>query len=125
MEEIATKISLAELASILSIQTSKIGINDIDSYGLEVLAPDGYKRVSSYVVKEPAEGWKLGDLLATSVHRVLDTKTKTWKYVSEMEGAVATGKQIEVVDIEVPDGECYLANGWVNHNTTPGGWNIS
>ena len=125
MEEITTKISLAELAKIMSIETNNIGINDIDSYGLEVLTPDGFKQVSSYVVKERAEGWKLGDLLATSVHRVLDPQTNTWKHVSEMSDAIPTGNLIDVVDLEVPDGECYLANGWVNHNTTPGGWNIN
>lgn len=121
-EEIVTEISLSELADLLKIDTSTVDCHDIDDVGLEIMTPNGFKAVSSYVVKERAEGWQLGNLLATSVHRVMDDKTGMWRHVSEMPEAFATGKEIDVVDLEVPDGECYVANGWVNHNTTPGGW---
>jgi hypothetical protein len=122
-EEIVRDVSMAEIADMLGINTSVPGIVDIDDTGLEIMTPTGFKPVSSYVVKERAEGWQLGKLLATSVHRVFDDKSLAWRYVSEMPDVIRTGKEIDVVDLEVPDGECYVANGWVNHNTTPGGWN--
>lgn len=124
MDEIVVEnVTLAELATLLDIDTTTIGCTDIDELGLHVLAPGGFKHVSSFVVKERTQGWQLGDLLASNVHRVFDDATKSWRHVSDMPNAAATGKLIDVVDLEVPDGECYIANGWVNHNTTPGGWN--
>jgi hypothetical protein len=121
MEMIEKFISLEDLATLLSIDTSDIGLTDLDDVGLEIETPTGFKQVSSFVVKEPAEGWQLNNLLATSVHRVLDKGE--WKFVKDIAEARPTGKQINVVDLEIPDGECYIANGYVNHNTTPGGWN--
>lgn len=121
MNEIVSEITMAELASLLDIDTSKVGISDLDDTGIEVMTPSGFKPVSSYVVKERAEGWKLGDLTATKMHRVFDHGSNSFKHVFEMPGAFKSDQIIDVVDLEVPDGECYLANGWINHNTTPGG----
>lgn len=121
MEMIEREISLSELADALSISTRDTGITDLDDVGLEIETPNGFKPVSSFIVKERTEGWQLGNLVASSMHRVLHEGT--WKHVKDVEGAIQLGHQIDVVDLEVPDGECYLANGWVNHNTTPGGWN--
>jgi len=120
-EMIETEISLQDLAALLSIDTKVVEFHDIGDMGLQIETPTGFKDVASYVVKESTEGWQLGDLLATSVHEVL--QNNEWKMVSEIPEATATGKMISVVDLEVPDGNCYNANGWVNHNTTPGGLN--
>lgn len=121
-KDIVREISMSEIAKILNFDTSTPNIYDIDDLGLEILTPNGFKDVSTYVVKDRSDAWKLGDLLATSEHRVFDDSTKTWKSLVEM-GAKNTNTKIDVVDLEVPDGNCYIANGWVNHNTTPGGWN--
>lgn len=116
-----TDMTLSQLAQLLSVDTAKQNIVDIDDMGIEILTPNGFKPVSSYVVKKRAKGWKLGDLLATKTHRVFDQVSKTYKHIFEMPNAIETNETIDVVDLEVPDGECYIANGWVNHNTTPGG----
>ena len=58
MKEIIKEITLSELATLLSIDVDKIGITDIDDLGLEIMTPNGFKSVSSYVVKEKTEGYQ-------------------------------------------------------------------
>ena len=122
VEMIERDMSLADLATMLSIDARECLVHDLDDLGIEIETPTGFKRVSSYVVKSRTIGWQVGELLASPVHRVLSQDGK-WTYMRDMPGAVQTGEMINVVDVEVPDGECYNANGFVNHNTTPGGWN--
>jgi len=113
------EVSLGDLAKLLNITTNVPSVVDIDDMGIEVDTPNGFKQISTYVVKQRSKAWKLGDLLATSNHRVL--VDDEWKSVSELQNAIPLEEMIDVVDIEVPDGDCYNANGFVNHNTSPGG----
>ena len=122
MQEFLEKnVTIAQLAKLLSFDTSKKQIRDTDDLELDVETPTGFKHVSSFVVKERTQAWQLGDLLASGEHRVL--YNGSWEHVKNIPIAKPLEQKIDVVDLEVPDGECYIANGWVNHNTTPGGWN--
>jgi intein/homing endonuclease len=118
---IEQSLSLQEIANLLSIDTSQVNNVDIENLGLEIETPVGFSPVKSFVVKEQAEGWKLDNLIGTSVHQVLDNDM--WKSICEFPNAIQMGQKINVVDLEVPETDCYIANGFVNHNTTPGGWN--
>ena len=94
---IEKELLLSDLAKMLSIDTSMTRINDIDDLGLEIETPNGFKKVTSYVVKEKTQGWQLDNLIASSVHRVLHDEK--WKYVKDILGPKALMRDIEVVDL--------------------------
>ena len=118
-EYVEREVTLEQLARAVNADTSVPDIIDIEELGAECMTPTGYQPITSLVVKEPTRGWQLGDLIASSNHRVLHGDK--WTRVADVPGAVKLENDINVVDIEVPNWNCYNANGYVNHNTSPGG----
>jgi hypothetical protein len=114
-------LTLKQIADILSIDDMSTPCEyDMTDVGLRIKTPAGFKGVHSYIVKESVnEHYRLGELCGTSVHRVLHNDE--WVMLKDHPGATRVDSPINVVDLSVPDGECYIANGHVNHNTTPGG----
>jgi len=114
-------LTLQQIADILSIDDMSTPCEyDMTDVGLRIETPTGFKDVHSYVVKSSVdEHYQLGQLRGTSVHRVL--YNDEWVALEDHPDATRVESPIDVVDLSVPDGECYIANGHVNHNTTPGG----
>jgi hypothetical protein len=119
-EYIEKEMSLEEFGNIVGVNDfSKSNTVDIDDLGVEVLTPTGYENISTFVVKEPTNCYQLNDLRASGSHRILFNNK--WTSIRDVEGVKQLNETINIVDLEVPNGECYIANGYVNHNTTPGG----
>jgi hypothetical protein len=82
-----------------------------------------WKPISALVVKPSVQKhYKLGSLKGTSVHRVL--LNGEWVELQNHPEAVLVEEPMAVVDMMVEDTETYLAEGQINHNTTPGGMAI-
>jgi hypothetical protein len=82
-----------------------------------------WKPITALVVKPSVEKhYKLGALKGTSVHRVLHNGE--WVELQKHPEATLVEEPMAVVDMMVEDTENYLAEGQVNHNTTPGGMAI-
>ena len=82
-----------------------------------------WKPISALVVKPSVQKhYKLGSLKGTSVHRVL--YNGQWTELQNHPEAVLVEEPMAVVDMMVEDTETYLAEGQINHNTTPGGMAI-
>jgi len=82
-----------------------------------------WKPISALVVKPSVQKhYKLGSLKGTSVHRVL--LNGEWVELQNHPEAVLIEEPMAVVDMMVEDTETYLAEGQINHNTTPGGMAI-
>lgn len=82
-----------------------------------------WKPISALVVKPSVQKhYKLGALKGTSVHRVLHNGQ--WTELQNHPEAVLVEEPMAVVDMMVEDTENYLAEGQINHNTTPGGMAI-
>jgi len=82
-----------------------------------------WKPITALVVKPSVEKhYKLGSLKGTSVHRVLHNGE--WVELQNHPDATLVEEAIPVVDMMVEDTENYLAEGQINHNTTPGGMAI-
>ena len=123
MEEfIEQEFSFAEIAEILGFDSlnEEADLN-IEQLGLQVESPGGFSNVSEFFVKQSATGYQLGDLIASGDHKTL--VGENWVSLKDNPQAICLNKKIPVVDIFVPDGNSYIANGYVNHNTSPGGWN--
>jgi hypothetical protein len=115
------ELTMSELAEILNI-------NDFDSYeeydlsdmGISVNTPTGFQKIESYIVKPEVDvHYEVNGLKTTSVHRTL--VNNKWVMSKDRPDAKRISEPIKVVDISVPNGECYIAGGEINHNTTPGG----
>jgi len=121
MAMIEKELTFAEYAKILGIDDFETPCEyDLTDVGTLIEGPDGFKPMTNFVVKQAVEtSYILGDLQGTSVHRTLENgewvKLKDNPKASRMDG------RMNVVDVSVPDGNAYIANGHVNHNTTPGG----
>lgn len=86
-----------------------------DNNGDEVFMP-----LTHFIVKENVnEHYKLGELKGTGNHRVL--YNNEWVSLKKHPDALLINEPINVVDVSVAETECYIANGQINHNTTPGG----
>ena len=82
-----------------------------------------WKPISALVVKPSVQKhYKLGSLKGTSVHRV--RHNGQWTELQNHPEAVLIEEPMAVVDMMVEDTETYLAEGQINHNTTPGGMAI-
>lgn len=82
-----------------------------------------WKPISALVVKPSVQKhYKLGSLKGTSVHRVL--LNEEWVELQNHPEAILVEEPMAVVDMMVEDTETYLAEGQINHNTTPGGMAI-
>lgn len=118
---IQAEMTLAEYAEILGIDDFDEQCEyDLSDVGTLIETPAGFKQMTNFVVKSQVDThYVLDDLHGTSVHRTLTNGT--WTQLKDNPAAICINESIKVVDISVPDGECYIANGHVNHNTTPGG----
>ncbi len=122
---IEKEITMADLSSALGMNLDTPEIYDLSGMGLLVQSNDKhnnviYKPIESFMVKPKVDVYyQLGDLRGTSNHRVL----YNGEFISlkDHPDAVRYDGEMNVVDIEVDETECYLANGQINHNTTSGG----
>lgn len=125
-----TKIETVDLASlflecgITDLSTPRVV--DIAERGIEIESYDTttgkvcFKPLTHLVVKPSVQQhYQLGTLCGTSVHRVLHDGN--WVALKDHPGAVLVDQPMEVVDVTVEDTSTYLAEGQINHNTTPGG----
>jgi hypothetical protein len=119
-EYVERECTFADLAGALGFSSfdEEADLN-IDDMGIQIETPTGFSNISEFYVKEKTEGYKLGDLIASGEHKTL--VEGRWVPLKDNPLSEMLGSKISVVDIHVPDGQCYLANGHVNHNTTPGG----
>jgi len=80
----------------------------------------GFAKLDKFVIKQKVDKhYKLGDLRGSSVHRVLlDGEYVT---LEDHPQAELVDEELLIVDVSVPETENYIANGQVNHNTSPGG----
>lgn len=79
-----------------------------------------FKKMTHFIVKEGVQNhYEIGELKATSVHRVL--QDKEWVQLKNHKESKFVDSPIDVVDMTVEETQCYVANGQINHNTTPGG----
>jgi len=130
MTYIYEEITLAELFERFAGEASykqpkTIDISDID---LEIEGWDFetnssvYSKINALLIKEPVkEHWKLGDLHATSGHLVYDYNLGAYVRMDQHKDAVKIEEPMLVVDLSVDKIKNYMANGQLNHNTTPGG----
>lgn len=113
---------------------ARLGIDDLDTpeeydikdEGYEILSFDEatgqevWKPLEMYVVKKNADThYQLNTLHGTADHRLMFEG----KYVrlEEHPGAELVNSPIQVVDCQVADTHCYMAEGQINHNTTTAG----
>jgi len=123
------ELSFAELAQRFGISDfNQPTVMDVSEHGFEILSVNDegkeiYAPLTHYVVKENvAQHYRLGDLKGTSTHRV--KHGQAWVMLKDHPDAVAVDESMKVVDVTVEGTECYLANGQINHNTTPGGLSL-
>jgi hypothetical protein len=119
---IVKEITFADLAKVLDFESfseeADLNIEDLDLF---VETPNGFSKISEFYVKPRTIGYQLGDLIASGDHKTL--VNGVWTMLKDNPSAICLNREIDVVDVCVPDGNSYVANGHVNHNTTPGGWN--
>lgn len=128
MEEyIEEQITFRELAN-------RLGIEDLDTPSEYDIREEGYQILSydektgkevwqdleAYVVKKnSAEHYQLNTLHGTADHRVLFGKE--YVRLADHPGAELVKQPIQVVDCQVSNTHCYMAEGQINHNTTTSG----
>jgi len=124
VEEELTFFEFAE--KFLNLNDMKTPTNlDISSLGIEIetLLNDGtagFRPMNSFIVKDQVDSYcRIDELRGTSNHRVLFGN----EYIplSEHPESMIIEEPMCVVDTSVEETENYIANGQVNHNTTPGG----
>lgn len=116
---------------------SRFGVSDLSTPIELDLSDEGYetqswdeaqqkmvwKPITALVVKPSVEKhYQLGSLKGTSAHRILHNGE--WNELPNHPEAILIEEPMEVVDMMVEDTENYLAEGQINHNTTPGGMAI-
>jgi hypothetical protein len=123
---VVEKMTLADFANkFLDLQTFDDPCSyDVSDLGIEILSHDGekecFKKLNHFVVKESVDShYELGNLKGTSVHRVLHGGE--WTDLQHHPDSKKVNEHMKVVDVSVDETECYVANGQINHNTTPGG----
>lgn len=127
---IEEEISFRELASRFGIDNfDDEVILDVSEHGYEIESYDlntkekVWKPITAFLVKEKVDKhYQLGNLKATSSHRILNKDN--FIHLKDHPEAVLINEPMDVVDIMVEDTENYIAEGRVNHNTTPGGMAI-
>lgn len=121
MTTIEREMTFSEYARILGIDDFETPCEyDISDVGTMIEGPSGFKPMTNFVVKPAVEvSYMLGDLNGTSAHRTL--VSGEWVSLKDNPEATRVDGRMNVVDVSVPDGNAYIANGHTNHNTTPGG----
>lgn len=121
---IERELTFAELASVLDMSLDEPESYELTGLGLQVESMEDsnitFKDIESFLVKPSVDvHYKLGDLLGTANHRVL--YNNEYVFLKDHPDSIKIDGPLKVVDIEVADTNCYIANGQVNHNTTSGG----
>lgn len=121
MTMIESEMTFAEYARVLGIDDFETPCEyDLTDMGTLIEGPHGFKPMTNFVVKSAVDtAYVLGDLRGTSEHRTL--VNSQWVSLKDNSSARKISNRMNVVDISVPDGNAYNANGHINHNTTPGG----
>lgn len=127
---IEEEITFRELASKLGIENfNEELILDISDLGYEVESYDlntkekVWKPITAFLVKQKVDKYyQIGNLKGTSVHRILDKDN--FIPLKDHPEAILINEPMDVLDIMVEDTENYIAEGHINHNTTPGGMAI-
>jgi hypothetical protein len=127
---IEEEVSFRELASRFGIDNfDEEVIFDVSEHGYEIESYDlntkekVWKPITAFLVKEKVDKhYQLGSLKATSAHRILNKDN--FIHLKDHPEAVLINEPMDVLDVMVEDTENYIAEGRVNHNTTPGGMAI-
>jgi hypothetical protein len=128
-------ISFADLANKLGIGIDEKKVEDISHLGIQIKSYDiekdieVYKPMTHFIVKDSVDQYCVLDnegnkLKTTTVHRTWDKENSQWVESYDklaLNEAALMLEPMNVVDCSVQDTECYIANGFINHNTTPGG----
>lgn len=124
MAEFFSRFGINSFNTPLEFDISDQELNDYEVESWDTVTQQlVWKPISAIVVKPAVEKYyKLGTLKGTSVHRVL--YNGEWVELKNHPDAVLVEESMEVVDMMVEDTENYLAEGQINHNTTPGGMAI-
>lgn len=112
---------MEELSNILEIPTLEEPAEyDLEGFGIKVNTPTGFQDMSDFIVKPSVDyHYEIAGLKTTPAHRTL--VGNEWVRSKNRKDAKRIDKPMKVVDMHVPNGNCYLAGGQINHNTTPGG----
>lgn len=119
-------VSMAQLTELFDMNYNNPESLDLSDMGLEVesINEDGnveYKQVLDFLIKPKVKShYELGDLKGTGNHRV-QHDDNSYVHLKSHPDAKRVDEEMNVVDISVEDNENYIANGYVNHNTTSGG----
>lgn len=127
MSYIEEELTFYEFAQrFLDLKDMETPVNlDISALNIEIesLLPNGkidFMPMTSFIVKEKVNShYKLGNLKGTSQHKVLFNNE--YIKLSDHPDAIKIDEEMLVVDTSVEETQNYIANGQVNHNTTPGG----
>lgn len=123
LRELAKRIGIEDLDTpeIYDISDEKY---EILSYDIET-GKEVWKPLLNFVVKDGVkEHYQLNTLHGTSNHKVYVSDDLKYIPLKEHPGAELVKSPIQVVDLEVADTHNYIAEGQINHNTTPGGMSI-
>ncbi len=94
--------------------------NEIEILSCDEKQNPKYSLLTNFVIKDTvALHYILGELKGSSSHRVLHDGE--WTELKNHPDAILVESPISIVDVSVPETEMYIANGQINHNTTPGG----
>lgn len=124
------EITFAELFASFGIDSfEEEQVVDVSDAGYEVESWDEktqqpvWRLVEALVVKQVVDKhYRLGSLKGTSVHKVLHEGN--WVQLKDHPEAILVNEAMQVVDMMVEGTQNYIAEGQVNHNTTPGGMAI-
>jgi hypothetical protein len=121
MPNIKVKMTMEKLSKILGIPNlDEPAEYDLEGFGIKVNTPTGFQDMSDFIVKSAVDHhYEIGGLKTTPAHRTL--VDGNWVRSKNRKDAKRIDEPMKVVDMHVPNGNCYLAGGEVNHNTTPGG----
>ena len=122
---IEEEITLFELSKrfLLNDDMETPEIFDIDGVEVETLDNNGkkcFRKINKFVVKPSVHKYYSdGNINVSSNHRfIVDGKEV---FAHELPQFNLINQPLNIVDIEVEDLHSYLANGYLNHNTTTGG----
>jgi len=80
----------------------------------------GFSPISKFFVKEKVDFYyQLGALAGSADHKVL--VGEEYIRLADHPDAIRVDEELCIVDVSIPETENYIANGQVNHNSSPGG----
>jgi hypothetical protein len=130
MNFVEQEVSVNELFDRIAgnFDFSKPGIFDVSSSGIEIESFDFetgekvYSLIQNLIVKEPVYFYyQIGSLKATAGHLVYSDEASKFIRADEHPEAKRLDEKMFVVDFTIDKTHNYYANGFLNHNTSPGG----